>query len=103
MALSLGHPNWAHHEGRDVIAHALLLAALRLRRVALRPLGGSAMHDMAAFALAVLLLGLMMLAWLVPNVTTMLVAVLTAIAVLRGRAALGLGVFLRMTVLDRLS
>ena len=88
-----------------MVAHALLLAALRLRRVALRPLGGSAMHDMAAFALAVLLLGLMMLVRLVPNVATMLVPVLTAIAVLRGRAALrlGLGMFLRMTVLARLS
>ena len=88
-----------------MIAHALLLAALRLRRVALRPLGGSAMHDMTAFALAVLLLGLMVLVRIVPNVTTTLVAVLAAIAVLRGRAALrlGPGVFLRMTVLARLS
>ena len=74
-----------------MIAHALLLAAGRLRRVALRPLGGSAMHDMAAFALAVLLLGLMMLVRLVPNVATMLIPVLAAIAVLRGRAALRLG------------
>ena len=88
-----------------MVAHALLLAALRLRRVALRPLGGSAMHDMTAFALAVLLLGLMMLVRLVPNVATMLVPVLTAIAILWGRAALRLvlGVFLRMTVLARLS
>ena len=40
----LSHPHRAHHEGGDVIAHALLLAARRLRRVALRPLGGSAVH-----------------------------------------------------------
>ena len=73
-----------------MIAHALLLAATGLLwRVGLRALGRGAMHDMATFALAVMLLGLM-LARLVPRVVTLLVAPLLSIAVLRrGRAALG--------------
>lgn len=43
-----------------MIAHALLLAAWRLRRVALRPVGGSAMHDRARLPVDVMLFVLMM-------------------------------------------
>ena len=90
-----------------MIAHALLLAARRLRRVALRPLDGSAMHHRAAFPLAVMRLRLMRLVRLGPRVATMLIPPFGTIAVLRCCAALrlgrlglnGLSMFLSMTVL----
>ena len=74
-----------------MIAHALLLAARRLRRVALLPLDRSAMHHGAAFPLAVMRLRLMRLVRLVPRVATMLIPPFGAIAVLGDCAALRLG------------
>ena len=107
LGSALGHPHRAHHEGGDVIAHALLLAARRLRRVVLRPLDRSAMHHRAAFPLAVMRLGLMRRVRLAPRVATMLIPPFGAIAVLGccaplrlGRLGLnGLSMFLSMTVL----
>jgi len=93
-ASGLRHPHRAHHEGRDVIAHALLLAALRLGGIALRPLRRRAMHDMAAFALALMLM--MGFVRLVPRVFAMLVPPLLAVAVLRRRWALGAGRWLSL-------
>ena len=92
-ALPLRDAHRAHHEGRDVIAHALLLGTARLRRVALRPLGGSAVNDVAAFPLP-LVLRLMLLVpdiapALIPFIAAALIPFIGAVAVLRGRAPLG--------------
>ena len=65
-----------------MIAHALLLAAGRLRDISL-PLDGSAMHHRAAFPLAVMRLRLMRLVRLGPRVATMLIPPFGAIAILR--------------------
>ena len=83
--LSLRHPHRAHHEGRDVIAHALLLGTAGLRRVALRPLGRGAVNDVAAFPLALVL----RLVLVVPDIAAALIPLAGAVAVLRGRAPLG--------------
>ena len=106
LGSALGHPHRAHHEGGDVIAHALLLAAGRLRDISL-PLDGSAMHHGAAFPLAVMRLRLMRLVRLAPRFATMLIPPFGAIAILcdcaalrRGRLGLnGLNMFSSLTVL----
>lgn len=71
-----------------MIAHTLLLAAVGLlRRVALRPLGLGAVHDMAALALGLLMLTLgvrlVLLVLVVPDIVPALIPPIAAIAVLR--------------------
>ena len=76
------HPHRAHHEGGDVIAHALLFRAcgLELGRPACGALCRSAVDGMAALTLAMVLrLGLV-----VPDIVPALILFLAAVAVLRG-------------------
>jgi len=83
--LPLGHPYRAHHEGGDVVAHALLFGAAGLRRMTLRPLGRGAVNDVAAFPLPLVL----RLVLVVPDIVPALIPFAGAVAVLRGRAPLG--------------
>ena len=83
--LSLRHPHRAHHEGGDVIAHALLLGTACLGRVALRPFGRGAVNDVTAFPLPLVL----RLVLVVPDIAPALIPPIGAAAVLRGRAPLG--------------
>ena len=59
-----------------MVAHALLLAAWRLRRIALRPLGWGAMHDMTAFPLALRLRMLVLMVMMLPVIVPAFVPLL---------------------------
>ena len=61
-----------------MVAHALLLAARRLRRMALRAFGGSAVHHRAWFPLSVMLL---LLVLMVPVIVPALVPLFGLMAV----------------------
>jgi len=84
-ALPLSQPHRAHHEGGDVIAHALLLGACRLRPLGLRSLGGGAVNDVTPFPLPLVL----RLVLVVPDIAPALIPLTGAVAVRRGRAPLG--------------
>ena len=83
-----------------MVAHALLLAAGRLRCVAVRSFDRSAVHHGPALLLGMVLMLRMMFGLIVPVVFTLI----GAMTVLRGRAALGLRLmmFLRMALMVRL-
>ena len=82
-----------------MIAHALLLAAGRLWRVPLRPLGRGAMNDRSVLSLGVMLMMLVVFVLRVPSIVPVLVPLLAAMPVLRRRTSLRLLMLLRMTVL----
>jgi hypothetical protein len=70
-----------------VVAHALLLAAGRLRGVALRALGRGAVNDVTPFALGVMLI--LMLVLFVPDVVPAFIPRVAAVPILRSRTSLG--------------
>ena len=71
-----------------MVAHALLLAAGRLRGVALRALGRGAVNDVIPFALGVMLI--LMLVLLVPDVIPVaFIPRVAAVPILRSRTSLG--------------
>ena len=68
-----------------MVAHALLLAPGRLRRMALRPLGGGAMHHRGGLPLCLMLvlLVLMLFVLVVPVIVPALVPLLGLVTVRR--------------------